>query len=112
MMALVNQSGTNNLSAGAQATFNQMAQELDAAEQMSRQMNITTEALRARILEGSRSFQIMARAKDQVIQTAPKTSLLLVGGFFTALILAAVLTALVRLLSHTRRPPPPTESVS
>jgi len=112
MTALTTQYGANKLPGDAQATYDQIAQQANNAEQLAGQMNMTIDSQKVQVLESANSFQFMASAKNQVIQTAPKSTLLLVGGFFTALLLAAVLTALVRLLSYTRRPPPPAESVS
>ena len=68
-----------------QGQYDELFNEKDAAESMARQMNITIEAQKARVLEGGESYQLADSAKGQVVQTAPKTFLLIVGGLITGI---------------------------
>ncbi len=69
-----------------QGKYDELYSEKDAAETMARQMNITIEAQKARVLEGGESYQLADSAAGQVIQTAPKTLLLIVGGLIAGLL--------------------------
>ena len=68
-----------------QVKYDELVSEKDTAQEMSKLQQNTIEAQKARVLEGGESYQIADSAAGQVTQTAPKTTLTIVGGLITGI---------------------------
>ena len=82
----------------AQQKYNDIAREKEAAELMLSDMGRTIEAQKEHVLEGGESYEKVDPAAGQVSQTAPKTSLLILGGLITGLMSGIGMAFLVAFL--------------
>jgi len=70
---------------GAQLKYNEIAKEKDTAELMLASMQNSIEAQKEHVLEGGESYEKVDSASGQVTQTAPKTTLTILGGLITGI---------------------------
>ncbi|HTB62427.1 MAG TPA: hypothetical protein VK737_02465 [Opitutales bacterium] len=98
----------------AQLNYDELARQKDSAESMFINTQKAIEDQTERIVEKAGRYEVVDSAAYTIIQTAPKTRLLLFGGLFTGLLTAIFTIIIVRLLTYAfRRPgPPPAEQIS
>ena len=87
-----------HLLSSAQLKYDELASEKDTANMMLATMQANIETQKERVLEGGESYETVDPASGQVTQTAPKTTLLILGGLITGLMTGVGMAFLVAFL--------------